>query len=155
MTTHAKHPHKTDINQLIDNVQKMSKARGERMTGVRSDVLIALAHLKEAQGAYHILAELNKKRVPKLSAMSLYRTLNFLIELGVVVKLESQNAYKLCADHAHEHGHLMIVCDGCGGTKEVEEEAASEKLQKLVRKYGYTPKHQMVELHGLCTKCTV
>jgi Fur family zinc uptake transcriptional regulator len=153
--TKSKHNHdrKIDLDQLIGAVQEMSKARGERMTSVRCDVLAALVHLREPQGAYSILAEVNKKRKTKLSAMSLYRTLHFLIELGVVIKLDSQNSYKLCADHAHDHGHLMIVCDGCGDTKEVADSVAMEKLQNLVRHYGYTPKHHVVELHSVCAAC--
>jgi Fur family transcriptional regulator, zinc uptake regulator len=134
-------------------VQKLSKARGERMTDVRRDVLQALSRLKEPQGAYRILAEINKKRARKLSAMSLYRTLDFLIDLGVAIKLESQNAYQLCGLGHREHSHLLMVCDGCGEMQEVSDSAASKKLQALARRHGHTLKHHAVELHGLCAHC--
>ncbi|MGB9152780.1 MAG: Fur family transcriptional regulator [Alphaproteobacteria bacterium] len=156
MSKHTKHNHgqKINVDHLIDAVQEMSKARGERMTSVRRDVIVALARLKEPHGAYQILAELNQKRTPKLSAMSLYRTLDFLTKLGVVIKLESQNTYKLCAEHDNEHNHLMIICDGCGGTQEVDDLAASKKLQSLAHKHGHILKHHVIELHGLCASCT-
>ena len=156
MTAHAKHNHanaKTGPGKLLAAVQEMSRARGERMTNVRRDVIAAMAQLKEPQGAYKILAELNKKRSPKLSAMSLYRTLDFLIDLGVVVKLESLNAYKLCADQTHDHSHLMMICDGCGETQEVDDQPTSKKLQTLAQKHGHRLKHHIIELHGLCTRC--
>ena len=155
MSKHSCHSHKRKINtdHLIKTVHERSKARGERLTSVRRDVVIAMSKLHEAQTAYQILAELNKKRTPKLSAMSLYRTLDFLIELGMVVKLESQNTYKLCPEHNHNHSHLMMVCDDCGETQEIDDHAAAEKLQALARKHGHTLKHHVIELHGICSHC--
>jgi Fur family zinc uptake transcriptional regulator len=150
---HQDHHHKVDAEHLIDEVQKRSKARGERMTDVRRDVLIALSRLKKPHSAYQILAELNKKRAPKLSAMSLYRTLDFLIELGVVIKLESQNAYQLCSDQTHDHSHLMMICDVCGGVRDVDDASVSKKLQNLARQHGHVLKHHVIELHGSCAKC--
>jgi Fur family zinc uptake transcriptional regulator len=152
---HHHHAEKIDIDKLIDTVVGLSKARGERMTSVRRDVIVAMSKLKEPQGAYKILAELNKKRNPKLSAMSLYRTLDFLTELSIVIKLPSQNAFALCAVQNHDHSHLMIICDGCGGTQEVDDNTVSKKLQTLATKHGHTLKHQVMELHGLCARCEV
>lgn len=156
MSKAHKHSHsKIDLNQLIDAVIEMSKARGERMTSVRHDVIVAMSKLKEPQSAYNILASLNKKRTPKLSAMSVYRTLDFLIELGVVIKFETQNVYKLCAGHDHAHSHLLMVCNHCGSAREVEDCSSEEKLQNLARKHGHTLKHNVVELRGLCMKCAI
>lgn len=148
------HSHtKVDVEHLINAVSEMSKARGERMTSVRRDVIVAMSKLKEPQSAYKILAVLNKKRSPKLSPVSLYRTLDFLIDLGLVVKYDSQNVYKLCAGHDHDHSHLLMICNHCGGTKEIEDCSAEHALQKIAHKYGHTLRHNVVELKGLCDKC--
>lgn len=153
MASKHNHDNKVNADQLIASVQEMSKARGDRMTSVRHDVINVMSKLKEPQSAYKILAELNKKRAPKLSAMSLYRTLDYLIELGVVIKYDSQNVYKLCIGHDHDHSHLLMICNHCGSTKEVEDCSAEQKLQNIAKKYGHTLKHNVVELHGLCAKC--
>lgn len=148
-----RHGQKIDVNQLVESVQKMSKARGERMTDVRRDVIVVMSKLQKPQSAYKILAEVNKKRVPQLSAMSIYRTLDFLIELGIVVKYDSQNVYKLCTGHNHDHSHLLMICNHCGNMKEVEDCSAEQKLQNIAQKYGHTLKHNVIELRGLCAKC--
>jgi len=142
-----------DVDHVIDSVCKMLKDRSARVTGVRRDVIAFLSSLKTPLGAYQILAEMNKQRKPKLSAMSLYRILDFLIELGVVVKVESRNAYQLCAGHDHDHSHLMMICDSCGGIQEIDDCSAEMKLQSLAQKYGHTLKHNVVELHGVCADC--
>jgi Fur family zinc uptake transcriptional regulator len=147
------HSHVIDANALIGKVQKLSKKRGERMTDVRRDVLGALSKMKKPKGAYQILAELNQKRVRKLSAMSLYRTLDFLIDLGVVIKLDSQNAYQLCGEHDGDHSHLLMICDACGDMHEINDSAMSRQLQTLARKHGHTLKHHVIELHGACKSC--
>lgn len=123
------------------------------MTEVRREVVAVLSHLDGPYSAYQILSEVNKKRDKKLSAMSLYRTLDFLIDLGVVIKLESQNAYRLCGLHGADHSHLLIICDHCGSMKEVADAAASKTLRQLVNRHGHTLKHHVVELHGLCASC--
>lgn len=138
---------------LIDNVARMSRARGERMTDVRRDVLGVLEQLKQPLGAYQILEKLNKGRARKLSAMSLYRTLDFLIDLGVVIKLDSRNAYQLCGVHAHDHSHLLMVCDRCGDMHEVHDEKLSRSLRKLAEANGHHLGHHAVELHGTCDSC--
>ena len=155
MHNHKPHYHGSRINpdSLIESVQKLSKARGERMTDVRRDVLVILSQLTKPHSAYQILAELNKKRTQTLSAMSLYRTLNFLIDLGIVIKLESQNAYQLCIEQDNDHSHLLLICDTCGTVYEVTVQVASKKLQALAKQHGYILKHHAVELHGSCAKC--
>ncbi len=144
-----------NLEHLIKEVQSASHAKGERMTGLRRDVLEVLAGLKTPMGAYQILDLLNNDRQTKLSAMSLYRTLDFLIDIGVVIKLESLNAYRLCADHPHSHSHLMIVCDGCGSVKEIDDEAETRRLQSLARRNGHVLNHHVIELHGTCAQCAM
>jgi len=149
------HNHKVNIDHLIASVQKMANERGERMTDVRRDVLMALSLLKEPRGAYQILADINKKRTVKLSAMSLYRTLDFLIEIGVVIKLESHNTYQLCGERGHNHSHLIMICDVCGEARDVNDSSASKTLLNLARKHSHVLSHHVVELHGSCVDCKV
>lgn len=114
---------------------------------------MALSRLKEPRTAYQILAELNRKRAPKLSAMSLYRTLDFFTKLGIVIRYESSNTYKLCLNSIHDHGHLLMICDSCGGTQEIDDDVSARTLHKLAQKHGHQLRHHVIELHGYCSKC--
>lgn len=126
---------------------------GGRMTDVRREIVLKMAELGEPKTAYQILDAANKKRKAKLSAISLYRTLEFLMEAGVVLKLESKNAFELCLNVEPEHSHLMMVCDKCGHVREIHDHALEDTLTKAAKKHGHTLKHHVIELHGTCRDC--
>ncbi len=150
---HTKPHHHHGTDETLSRVGAACKAQGERLTDVRRDVITVLAKLKEPAGAYKILAIVNKGRAKKLSPISVYRTLDFLIQLGAAIKIESQNAYQLCEHDHHGHSHLMMVCDGCGSTSEVHDDETSNILSRLAARHGHHLKHHAIELHGLCTRC--
>ena len=138
---------------VLNLVEQRIDAAQERMTDVRRDVVMTLAGLSEPHSAYQILAMVNRRRDKPLSAMSLYRTLDFLIRLGSVVKIDSLNAFKLCVDGGEDHSHLLIVCDACGSARDIDDEAAATALHAIARKHGHQLQHHVVELHGMCEGC--
>lgn len=147
-------PTKAKINKaLILAVEEASRSRGKRMTDVRREAVLALAALQQPQSAYKILDLINKKRGKKLSAMSLYRALDYLVELGFAVKIDSANSYALCRDGGDCHHHVMIVCDKCGSLDEVHDSKALASIKKLADACGHALRNHAVEVHGLCEKC--
>ncbi len=126
---------------------------GQRLTDVRREVLQAMVTLGTPRTAYALLESLNQTRKPPLSPISLYRTLSFLTEAGVVVKLESQNTFKLCLDATTNHQHVVMICDTCGQTREIHDEALAKTLTQAARRHGHTLRHPVIELHGVCQKC--
>ena len=123
------------------------------MTDVRREVVLVMAGLGEARTAYQILDSVNQTRIPKLSAISLYRVLEFLMEVGVVLKLESKNAFELCHNAGGDHSHLMMICDKCGHVEEVDDHDLAQSLSQAAQKHGHRLKHNVIELHGLCRDC--
>jgi Fur family zinc uptake transcriptional regulator len=103
----AIHPHHPSVDSVLEKIENFLARQGGRMTSVRREIAAQLVELKEPKTAYQILGAVNKKRKTKLSAISIYRTLDFLIEAGVVLKLESKNAFELCLGGKSEHSHLI------------------------------------------------
>ncbi len=140
-------------NNVIKKIESYIARHGGRMTSVRREIISKMAALKGAKTAYQILDAVNKNRKTKLSAISVYRTLDFLIDAGVVLKLESKNAFELCLSQKSGHSHLMMVCDKCGNVQEVEDKTLSKSLAKTAQKHGHKLKHNVIELHGVCRGC--
>ena len=140
-------------DNVIKKIESYIAQKGGRMTSVRREIIARMAALKESKTAYQILDAANKHRKTKLSAISVYRTLDFLIAAGVVLKIESKNAFELCLNHKSEHSHLMMVCDTCGNVQEVEDKALSKSLAKTAQKHGHKLRHNIIELHGVCRGC--
>jgi Fur family transcriptional regulator, zinc uptake regulator len=151
LATH--HTKKPPAEKFFEKVENHLRQKNGRMTDVRREIVLKMAELGEPRTAYQILEAANKKRKTKLSAISLYRTLEFLMEAGVVLKLESKNAFELCLNAEPEHTHLMMVCDKCGDVREIHDLALAEALGKAAKKHSHTLKHHVIELHGLCRDC--
>ncbi len=137
---------------ILNKIEARIRHSGGRMTGVRREIAAIMATLKEPKTAYQILGAANKKRKTKLSAISVYRTLNFFIEAGIAIRFESKNAYRLCLNDRPAHNHLVMICDKCGQIREVEDPKLSKALAAAARKHGHALRHPIVELHGVCIK---
>lgn len=150
LASHHKHQ---PTEAILEKIESHLHNQGGRMTGVRREVVMKMAELGKPKTAYQILDAVNKKRKTPLSAISLYRILEFLMEASVALKIESKNAFKLCMNDAPEHSHLMMVCDKCGHVREIDDYALSKNLAKTAQKHGHTLRHHIIELHGVCQDC--
>lgn len=103
-------------------------------------------------GAYSILDALRAEGLR--SALQVYRALEKLIGRGLVHRVESLNAYLLCAHHSHEpHPAAFAICDKCGEVTEFREAAVERKLDAWARRHGFHRHASNVELRGLCGSC--
>lgn len=121
---------------------------------------IALSGLQAASGpltAYQVL-DLLRAELPTAAPPTAYRALRRLIELGLVHRLESLNAYVACA---HDHGRdpaetatVFAICDDCGRVNELSDPKIAERMRMLAESDAFTPKASVIELHGQCGLCT-
>jgi Fur family zinc uptake transcriptional regulator len=68
-------------------------------------VLQALLSSHRPLGAYEVIDELAKS-MPRPAPITVYRALDFLMENGLVHRIESRNAFLACAHH-HDAGALL------------------------------------------------
>src|SRR6266540_1004995 len=92
-----------------------------------------------------------QERVPGTSASTVYRTLERLEQVGVLVHvhLEGGIGYHRLADVQHVH----LTCAGCGAERELPA-SALERLQRLiVDDHGFWPDFSHHAISGLCATC--
>ena len=129
-------------------------AAGERLTPARLAAYAELLASEKPVSAYELIALLEDRQQRKIAPLTVYRHLDFLIRVGLVHRLESTQSYVPCdhPEHAHESQYLM--CSSCGNADEV----ASKPLESLVRRIagerGFRPENTVVEIKGLCARCT-
>ena len=127
-------------------------AQALRLTPIRKTILQLMVNAERALGAYDILEALQKDK-PEFKPITVYRTLECLLEHRLIHRIESANAYVVCHDSGHEHRSQLLICDQCGYVKEVEAAAINEQLDKHAKQAGFTKIRQTVETHGLCRNC--
>ena len=84
---------------------------------------------------------------------TVYRTLEFFLDNGFVHKIESRNAYAPCEHFGHAHQGVLLLCEKCGRSDEIEDAAVTRLLTEAAARAGFAPHRQMVEVQGLCREC--
>ena len=88
--------------------------------------------------------------------LQVYRALEKLVELGMVHRLESLNAFVACQHptcDTHE-ATAFAICQKCGHVEELSEGSLDETLHGLAAGAGYTLSTATVELRGICAQCS-
>ena len=103
--------------------------------------------------AYNILDQLNGQglRAP----LQVYRALDKLLDLGMVHRLESLNAFVACR-HPGCDSHTAVaftICEKCGKVSEITDAALVSSLKSLTVGAGFVPRKTTVEIRGLCSQC--
>lgn len=145
------------IHQIIAKAEEECIKSGQRLTDKRKNILMLMLNAGIPLSAYDI-ADLYRERYgDTLAAMSVYRMLNFLLEVKLAHKLETTNQYVACSHIACEHEHEVpqfLICDKCHSVKEVGvKKKVMEELKDSIEKTGFSMSNQQLELHGLCANC--
>ncbi len=126
------------------------RARGYRMTPQRMLIL----HILHSAGTHLSPTEIfatAKKEFPRLTEPTVYRTLDFLTENGLVRPAHRGNGHHVYEIARHEHHHL--VCRVCGGEVEVEHKVLAKLYRELETASGYRLTDSHVTFFGLCPGC--
>ena len=84
---------------------------------------------------------------------SVYRSLELLLRLGLVRRLEiGPSAYYEPAYPSGDHHH-HVVCDSCGKVAAFEDRALEEAIDRLARRHRYSVGVHEVTLRGHCPEC--
>jgi len=103
--------------------------------------------------AYDILDHLRPDGLK--APLQIYRALEKLVELQLVHKLESLNAFVSC-DHGACHASDMTaftICEDCGDVTELGADAVADLLKQQVGESGFQISQTAIEIKGTCQRC--
>lgn len=140
----------TDIQ--ISKARDFCEEKGARFTHLREKVYELLLNHEGAIGAYELLDSL---KVTESSAKpaTVYRTLDFLLEFGLIHRLESTNAFVACHHFDCNHPVQFLICDKCGVVKEIQSAGLKDTLDSQAKSHGFLVSKQTIEAHGVCSAC--
>lgn len=141
--------------QLVFNqARSFCEEKGARFTPLRAKIYEILLKEDSSIGAYDLL---DKLKVVEDSAKppTVYRALDFFLDLGLVHKVESTNTFKACHHFASSHPVQFLICDLCGDVQEISSEGLKEKLEYQAKQNAFHIISQTIEAHGICQKCQI
>ncbi len=153
MSSPALHNHHHCVDKAIRTAEQLCQERGARLTPVRRKVLELIWESHRAVKAYDLLERIRPFEFAAKPA-TVYRALEFLLENGLIHRVESLNAFIGCVCSETRHDQLLLICNRCN---EVEERPAPEVMAALageIRSAGFTVHRKAIEVHGLCRQCT-
>ena len=139
----------------ISQVEAACLKRGLQMTVLRRDIVGILAGSEQPLGAYPIIQKLSVMQARIVAPPTVYRTLDFLVENGFVVKIESRQAYIACDHVGHDHDHhgVLLSCVRCGRSVEVESAAVETEIAALAACQSFKVERKIFEIDGVCASC--
>ncbi|GIW48275.1 MAG: transcriptional repressor [Deltaproteobacteria bacterium] len=132
-------------------VKTFFHARGFKCTPQRLAVLSVLKNSPKHLSISEIHSRV-REFLPKVGLATIYRTLETLEELGLVVKVHLEDGCHSYTVVSREHGHPM-VCVGCNRVFEFRECPIDKMSKRLSRKTGFVIETHFLQFLGKCQDC--
>jgi Fur family zinc uptake transcriptional regulator len=147
------HDHGRCTANALQHAERVCAKRSRKLTPLRRQVLEALLSSHRPLGAYDVIEELAKTK-PRPAPITVYRALDFLMENGLVHRIESRNAYLACASGHDEYTTMaFLICERCGLVGEIPAASVAQSIAASVRAAGFAAKMSIVEVTGVCAHC--
>lgn len=146
------HNHAQCLHEAMATAARLCQERGVQLTPIRQQILALIWSDHKAVKAYDLLDRIKPLQSGAKPA-TVYRALDFLIEQGLIHRIESLNAFIGCTCPDHQHELLLLICKQCN---EVEERSAPDVMRSLtaeIKHANFIAQNKAIEIHGVCNKC--
>ena len=128
------------------------RSSGRRLTAQRSVIWDVLVERGDGHVSAAEVADLVRARSPDVHRSTVYRTLDVLVEDGLVLRTDlggDRSYYELASEHHHHH----VVCSECGAISHVHDDAIAAAVACVQAASGYRLERQELTFAGLCPAC--
>ena len=139
--------------ELVTAAREALIAGGEQWTDMRAAVFESLASFDQPASAYDIADKVSVTIGRRVAANTVYRILDLFVAKNVAMRVESRNAYLANAHPDCLHDCIFLVCDRCGATTHVDDDALAKGVRDRARAAGFQPERPVIEVRGRCADC--
>ncbi|UTW48373.1 Fur family transcriptional regulator [Bacterioplanoides sp. SCSIO 12839] len=149
---YAPHDHHACVDSAVQTAKQLCASEGARLTPIRQRVLELVWQSHKPVGAYDLLPTLAQEGFNS-APPTVYRALDFLLELGLVHRINSLNAFVGCSHPGESHPSCFFVCNQCGEAQELHASQIDQVSAQVEAMLGVKVQQQTTELMGLCPRC--
>lgn len=157
----------TDIAERLAAALNKSRARGVRFTQLRQQIYELVLQANKPVGAYDLITQLQQIRLAEIDSTdgpktqlqknvappTVYRSLEFLLDEGLIHQLTSINAYVPCCHPRAKHTAAFLICEQCQGVQECSSLPVQEIMNFAEQDVGFKVARSVIELSGRCQAC--
>ena len=150
------HDHTHCVHTALREAEALCDKRGLRLTPLRREVLQLVWQTHGPVKAYDLLSAMNQNLAAgerQAAPPTVYRALEFLLDAGLIHRLDTLNAFIGCGDPGHAHYGQFLVCRQCHTVSELNEPAITHALQTKASSLGFSVDKHTLEIQGLCRQC--
>lgn len=145
--------HDVCVDSALEKANIICYDKGIRFTELRRKVLRMIVLSGGPTKAYDLLDRLNVEEA-KAKPSTVYRTLDFLLENGLIHKLNSLNAYVSCSHPLKHNECYFLICSKCEQVTECCNNVLAQAITGTANENNFNPSHITLEIGGECKKCT-
>lgn len=139
-------------DRRLDQAAELCRTRGQSLTPLRRRVLEIVLEAGRPLGAYDVMEVLAEER-GRVAPPTVYRSLDFLQDQGLVHKVLSVNGFVACSETARPHAAEIFICRHCGNAIEVARKAADPRLEETAAELDFAIESVVLEVRGRCADC--
>lgn len=147
------HDHRRCVDDALEQAEAACRDRGLRMTTLRRRVLELVWQNHQPTKAYDLLAKLHDEG-RRAAPPTVYRALEFLLDAGLIHRLQSLNAYIGCPSPDLRHSGQFLICNQCHTVAELNDASIREALRRQARRLGFEATNPTIEISGICPRCS-
>lgn len=146
------HDHGHCVAEALQIAEAVCAERGQRLTDLRRRVLALVWDRHQPVRAYDLLEQLRGEK-RNAAPPTVYRVLDFLLDNGLIHRIESLNAYVGCGAPHNAHAGQFLICRDCSAVAELDDPEIARSVTARARELGFRVQRQTIEVMGLCPDC--
>lgn len=135
----------------------MLKEKGLKVTNQRVAILKTLAGCPGEHLTTEEIYDLVKPEFPEIGLATVYRTLQLLLELGLIDKVNLDDGYvryeMTLENDENTHHHHHLICLKCGKVFSFEDDLLEELEGRIRVSMDFLVVNHEVKLYGYCKEC--
>ena len=138
--------------RMRETTEKVESSK-YKLTRQRREIIATVVRYHDRHLSAEELYFLVNQDYPEIGLATVYRTLDMLVDLGIVAKHDlgdGRARYELSSPERHHH-HL--ICSACGRIIELTEDSLHQLERKLESEHDFTISDHRLEFYGLCGRC--
>ena len=147
------HDHRKCVSEALVTAEQLCVVRGVQLTPIRYQVLSLIWESHKAVKAYELLDRF-KPLKNAAKPVTIYRALDFLIEQGLIHRVESLNAFVGCNCSGYQHEQLLLICKHCHEVEERPARGVMSALSREIEEARFIAHSKAIEIQGVCQKCS-
>lgn len=149
------HDHNHCISDALGAARLLCQTRGVRLTQLREQVLELIWQSHIPLGAYKLMDMLAAASTRRVAPPTVYRALDFLLDEGLIHRINSLNAFIGCPAPEQKHHSHFLICQSCHVAVELNDERLKGAIAASAQASGFSVLTHCIEINGLCLSCQI